>query len=267
MCCETELICLIFAAITIASIVIGAPLWGVASARNYYSTTNGFISVPIFPETEGGFEKYGAVVYVPGQEFYPDLETYSISITSHNLFNGIDDEIDLYLFHNLWGINYSLDVLNSEQSILFSHSYSVNFNRDQRYDYSVLTDEKLLKDIAGDLVTDDFIYLYCPYPTLFTRNLKIDNYCRNEIYPVKSLTKYTQTQIGTNVFSENSNLTFRFNFLEAYPKDFIETPQIIIGGYKSTNKQSLLISGIFFSVLGIVLFIIGAVLILFMEVI
>ena len=265
MCCESEYNFCIFTIISFVFLAIGAPCWGVSASKNYFVTTDSFISIPIFPETEGGFEKYGAVQYVEGQSFYPDQESYSITISTQNLYQNLDNDLELYIFHNLWGISYSLDVLSENQNVIFSHSYSSNFNPEDGFNSEILSEQKQLKDYAGDLIYFNFAYIYCPYPTLYTRELRIDNFCKSQSYPVNIKTKFNAIKIGENDFESNHNLTFRFNNLECYPKNFIETPQILIGGYSSTNKQALLICGILFSLLGIILFIIGSITTMCME--
>ena len=264
MCCDEVCGCTFSLIIAGVFLVIGAPCWAVGASKPNFWTTNLLISLPIYPETEGGFGKYGAVEPT-NATFYPDQEFYNISISTTDVADYLTNDLKVYLFHNLWGLNFSLDIVNNNNGIVISTTnFENNFNfRSNISDTSVIEDAQKIDEIAIDFAYYDYTYVYCPYPTLFTISKEIDPYCRDQIYPVKLNSHFSEIYLASIDFSYIYNITFHFNHLEAYPKNFIETPQIFIGGYSQTNRWDLIIAGIFFCACAIVLAIIVCIVSLF----
>lgn len=260
-CFSPGLCLLIFFELTLSfpCLIIGIPLLVVGYYRPNYWVTDSIISIPLYPETYDGLGLYGSVEYINGTTFYPNREIYNLSFT---IQNDIDNSLDLYLFHNLWGLNYSLDIIHSSNHIVFSVQNSFNMEPNKITNFKVHHRE-LFGTIARELVEYDFVNILCPLPTLITQKQQIDEYCRNSTYPVKDKTKVAKEFLGPFDFGGYDSLTFRFNYLEALPYNFIDIPQLYIGGFKETNHRPLLISGLFFVILGsLILLLIPTVLIM-----
>ena len=234
----------------IVSVIVGSILLGVGLALNSFNNKNVFISIPIFKTTFDGFDKYGAVEYVKGKEFYPNQEVYNITIDSGEILNYLDSEVDLYLYHNIWGLNMSLLISSDDQEIL---SASTTYNFNNIVDRDVLSEAKHLSLYEEIDNTKNMLFTYCPSPTLITLNNNIDQLCKKSIYPMRIPGKFSKDYIGRIDFSEYNRIVFNFKNLEVLPKNFIGIPQVYINGTKKKiGILPLVIIGSILIVIGIV---------------
>lgn len=241
---------------SVICIIIGAPCWGVGANNSGYMTTQSLISVPLFPMTADKLGLYGAAVY-NGSAYYPDQNEYNITINAESIYRPLSDKMKLYLFHNLWGLNASLTV-KSGNSIVATKNFSFNTN-DENVDENAVSSMESIKGYASDFEENGASLTYCPYSTLITLENDIDTLCKSGKYPMKIPGKFSSLIIMENDFDEVFNLTFEFSNLQGLPRNFIEIPQLYIGGFKETSKDALIITGIVFVMIGLVFAIIDTI--------
>lgn len=236
----------------ISFFIVSLPTWIIGSIRPYYYTLPAFISIPVYPSSTN---PYGYVYGVQKSEADSFGENSNITFFTGSLFRDVKEKIDLYLLHNLWGYDFTLQIYNSAGSNVFSKSFSSNMNITNPNDGSVADDMDFLHNLPSELFINSNSRIYCPFETQITDEIGIADSCNDTAYTEYN-PKITKLSLISYDFDDNDrNLTFVFKQFKGYPFNYIGTPQVYITGFTQTNAKALLITGPVFLVIAVLSFV------------
>lgn len=215
--------------------VTGATLWIVGSKKEYFEQIPFLISIPLYPDPDSPYD----ILYGLPQSWIQNHKNTSFTFSTAFL-SEYKGNVDLYLFHNLWGYDFKLQVTDSTGRVVLNSDFNLNQNLANPEKSSV--SRSLLLKYPIKIYGKDITQIYCPYHTQITDSLGID--CKRQLTFAYLNPNVSSLQLGSyNFKSSSTNLNFTFTNFTAYPYDYITPPQAFVTGYRETNKKKLLISG------------------------
>lgn len=222
-------------------------MWVVGAKNSDFYTSDTLISLPVFPTTEDKLSKYIGVIQSGDTYVYPEpAKKFSFSFSSEG-FSDIREQ-DLYIIHNLWGYNFNFSIISNQFTKTYINSQNMNLKEPNVIDPKFY--DKLF--LPKKLMHHDRYQFRCPVSTLFTK--EIEPFCNNSKgYLAEIKNKFQVIELGGIDFSLfGDDITLYFQYLEAYPYNFIDTPQMFLSSWRKSNSIALYIAGIVFTVISIV---------------
>jgi len=233
--------------------VAAIPFWSIAAYRPNYYSTKSIISIPLFSTQSNNRSYYVPADYISGKTNYSANFPYSIGLDGYLT----DEDLDMYLVHNLWGLKISLSFEDSSGKKYFQYVHETNIESNflstlSTYTYSNLNTSDSF--IIGDLVT-----ISCPKSTLVTINYGVEPFCNQSSgYPIKINNNYSILSIGEYVYQEAlTNPIIVFDNLTVLPMDFVTPPEMYLYGQRKSSKETLKTIADIMFVSGVVIMIIS----------
>ena len=235
-------------------LIIGIVLWAVGASKPSYYQSTVLTSIPIYPSSEDGFSEYIGVYPVDDQRVYSlsDLGDIYVEL-SYAEINNPKSAQTIYLIHNFYSYYINFSIVDGENQSYFDFFTSRNLDKSNITEVPQFISE-------NHLIPDSFRYqnqyqLKCPIPTLITTRNHISRGCP-ELggYQMKISDRVQILKTDDFIFHKPMPPIYVvFHKLVVFPMNYIDTPQMYFTSWKKTNKSKLVISGIVFTVTGIIL--------------
>jgi hypothetical protein len=225
-------------------IIGGALLWGLGNKQDKYFRTELMVSVPLCPESGNRTCDYVGKNLDKCSAHDPlELE---LSLAASSVL-GIKKDQKVFLVHNIWNYNFSVDVYDSSKTNVIFHSFS---RKDSQADEESAKERgNFMKEVLpGEFFEDNRFWISCPKPTLITRELGLEPGCNSTF---GSLTRASDTRFETielgfiNYEKAGTDAFIVFKDLRVTPRDYVEIPQLFWASCtENKRREALQIAGI-----------------------